>query len=1045
MADKTVSVRLIARVGQYASEMNQAAGATSGFAQSLSGAAGQAQGAVTRLGAAAAAAGKVTLLGIGAAMVVSAKAAIDFESSLTGVAKTTDLAGASLQSFGREIRDLSLDIPVNVNELNQIAELGGQLGIQVPVLAQFTETIAMLGATTNLSSQEAATGLARFANIMGSEQADIDRFASVIVELGNNFATTETEILKFAQRLAPIGQAVGVSEQGVLALGTALSSLGIPAERGSTAIQRIFLDMAQAVDEGGESLQAYADIAGTTSDEFSQIFGTDPLMALLDVAEGLDRITESGGNTFEALESINVQEQRAISVALGLANGNEVLADAMGRANDEINENNALYEEAALRFGTTESQIGLVANAFNDLRIEIGQAFLDTGAVAGFLDTMREFLGIMTENVDVLKAFAAVLGGLSVLGIANFFAGMISRAGQAVGAFRGTLASVQGLSTGMRVLRGTSLALNAAFGIVGVAATVLIGIWANQARKAAELRQAVADLNAEIEAGADPIEALTENFRDELDPESVRFIQEFTDDTLQNFVKGLAAGDEEALGVVRQLEEMSKLGNEELIPEFFGGGTAEIDRVMRDVRGAVEDTGAVFDAFSEDQLTRFVDDFRELNPEMDISTERIRGIGRRIQELHGADLSGWAERVTANMNFIDPAARRAADAARQLGETVEEDVTPTFIEHLAQIEGGAEIYRDFTEGVADAIVEFRETLGSEFDEIASSLRNGAPAWDEYGEAVKINVEKMVEARKDFIADLEAWADIQPELIQMASADTLAEIDTWTSQEKAAFARLSEDRRRELVDGLNKAHADEAAVMEDIWSVRLPGIIRDNLPSLLTALDEVVQGIQEEDPGIPVGEAFTQGITQVVEDFSDDPTIQDQLETLLTDQTMLDNVGAWAGNIGHRITSGLIFQLGFLGERGSAVMAAQMQQIKDTTNQELRIESPSRFMMEVGEQMTEGLSLGLAQSMRAMDIGHQIGMGVRQSVAMPARSAAAINNVTSTTSSSVSSGDVNISIPIINPESKDLNRAVDKARNKIQAIVPLVEGNWRVSN
>jgi methyl-accepting chemotaxis protein len=100
------------------------------------------------------------ILAIGGA---SLKMASDFESSFAGVRKTVNATAAEFAALSQGMRDLSKEIPVNVNELNKIGEAAGQLGIKTENILDFTRVMANLGVATNLSAEEAATSLARLA------------------------------------------------------------------------------------------------------------------------------------------------------------------------------------------------------------------------------------------------------------------------------------------------------------------------------------------------------------------------------------------------------------------------------------------------------------------------------------------------------------------------------------------------------------------------------------------------------------------------------------------------------------------------------------------------------------------------------------------------------------------------------------------------------------------------------------------------------------------------------------------------------------------
>lgn len=178
-----------------------------------------AQGQIDAVGKRLESVGKASLvagknLGLLAAPFVAAaglaiKASIDFETAMSGARKTLGLTREETKALGSEIIDLSLRIPVAATELGKIAEIAGQLGVGRNDIVVFTETIAKLGATTSLTTEDAATSIARFANITGLSLQNVGSLGSVIVELGNNFATTEPEILAMATRLAAVGDAVG--------------------------------------------------------------------------------------------------------------------------------------------------------------------------------------------------------------------------------------------------------------------------------------------------------------------------------------------------------------------------------------------------------------------------------------------------------------------------------------------------------------------------------------------------------------------------------------------------------------------------------------------------------------------------------------------------------------------------------------------------------------------------------------------------------------------------------------------------------------------
>lgn len=336
-------------------------------------------------------------------------AAVDFESSFAGVRKTVDATEEEFQAIARAFRDMAMEIPVNVNELNRIGEAAGQLGIEAESIVGFTRVMADLGVTTNLSSDQAATALARLANITQLPQDQFDRLGSTIVDLGNNMATTESEIVDFGLRIAGAGHQIGLTEAQILAFGAALSSVGINAEAGGTAISRVFVEIDKAVRTGGESLEEFARVAGMSSEQFVRAYKEDAAGAIVTFIEGLGDISAAGGDVFGVLEDLELGNIRVRDALLRAAGAGDLMRDSLNLASSEWEANTALTEEANKRYETAAAQFTILRNKLNDLAIDIGAALIPALlATAEFLEAeviprLERFTAIAISGADLIK------------------------------------------------------------------------------------------------------------------------------------------------------------------------------------------------------------------------------------------------------------------------------------------------------------------------------------------------------------------------------------------------------------------------------------------------------------------------------------------------------------------------------------------------------------------------------------------------------------------------------------------------------------------
>lgn len=345
-----------------------------------------------------------------------AQASMDFESAMTGVAKTTDLTDEELADMSDAVKAMSTEIPASTTEIAAVAEAAGQLGIQKDALLDFTRVMTMLGTATNMTAEDAATALARFANITGMSADNYDRLGAVIVDLGNNFATTESEITQMGTRLASAGKLAGLTEPEIMALSAAMSSVGIEAEAGGTAMTQTLNAIEKAVANGGDSLQSFANVAGMSAATFAETWDTDALGALTAFIRGLGNLDEQGESAVLVLEDLGLKGIRQSNMLKSLALAADQMDSAVQTANTAWDENIALTNEANKRYATTQSKLDMMQNAYNNLKVAVGDAF--TPALRDAYDAGTDVLNVLgdfvQENPALVKGvvtFTGVVGG----------------------------------------------------------------------------------------------------------------------------------------------------------------------------------------------------------------------------------------------------------------------------------------------------------------------------------------------------------------------------------------------------------------------------------------------------------------------------------------------------------------------------------------------------------------------------------------------------------------------------------------------------------
>lgn len=383
-------------------------------------------GKAVKVGAAAAAGGFLLLV----------NSASDFESAFAGVRKTVDGSEEQLQKLSDDFRKLSKEIPISAAELARLGEAGGALGIPIDQLEEFVRVTALLGVTTNLTADEAADSLGVITNILHLTGDEYSKFASALVALGNAGASTESDIIAIAERTGAAGELIGLTTEQVLGLSSAVASLGIEPEAGGTALQKFFIDTAKFVADGGEELELFAKISGTSSKQFKKNFDKDAGAALQRFLANLGKLDQ--GEQLRILEDLGFSESRITRTLLGLANNEKLVTDQMGVANKAFKDNTALTKEADQRFKTFASQLQITKNILTDMAITIGSKLLPK--ITPLLQRLNKFVNenqpaIEKFGTDLASGFEKVANAVGKVDWTPFIDGLKLSAELAQGAF----------------------------------------------------------------------------------------------------------------------------------------------------------------------------------------------------------------------------------------------------------------------------------------------------------------------------------------------------------------------------------------------------------------------------------------------------------------------------------------------------------------------------------------------------------------------------------------------------------------------------------
>ena len=312
---------------------------------------------------------------LGRTMKDTIQTGIEWESAFMSVRRTVEGTEEQFYSLERALISLGQSTATPLKDIAELAALAGQMGLPVEDISEFTRVMIMLGDTTNISAEEAGDSLARLSNLLNLSTDDYMRMGSVLVDLGNKFSTTESEIASMASRLGGTANMLGITADEVFGIANAISAVGLEAEMGGNAVSKTLREMQLAVENGTDRLAIFASTAGLTVDDFVEIFSEDATEALTLFINGLGDIEANGKSITQILSELNITELRQVDTLSRLATNTDTFNESLKVAKEAWSDNTALIVEANKRYGTVESRIQMMKNAWGSVAITIEDGF----------------------------------------------------------------------------------------------------------------------------------------------------------------------------------------------------------------------------------------------------------------------------------------------------------------------------------------------------------------------------------------------------------------------------------------------------------------------------------------------------------------------------------------------------------------------------------------------------------------------------------------------------------------------------------------------
>lgn len=416
--------------------------------------------------------GKVTAAAGGLAYVTNA--AMEFETAMSGVKKVVDGTPEQIQALSTQIQQMSIDMGMGTDAIAEIAAQGGQLGIPIEKLGEFTKMAGEMSVAFGMTAEDAGDAAAKIANVFGLPIEEVGKLGDAINTLGNTSAAKESEIVDVMQRIGGQAKQFGLATEQAAALSAAFISLGKSPEVAGTAINALLTKLQTANVQSDDFKETLAGI-GLNADKMADDIAANPQQALSNFLQTL----ESMDKQQRSVATFKLFGQEYVDDVNALVGGLDTYNKALDSVKDKSAIAGAMQKEFNAKMDTSAQSIDQAKQSINVLAQTVGKELLPVVSLgAKAVGGLAQGIGDFAESHPILTKIAVVIASAQVALIA-----LNSTM---------TLAGAIGLRSGLQVAEGAAAAttglnaatvsatrLNAAMGGLGAAAGGLVGVAAS--------------------------------------------------------------------------------------------------------------------------------------------------------------------------------------------------------------------------------------------------------------------------------------------------------------------------------------------------------------------------------------------------------------------------------------------------------------------------------------------------------------------------------------------------------------------------------------